>query len=160
MVEFRKAGLQDALTIIRTRQKVWDATYRGIYPDDVIDHFDYDWHLQAEQNRLRNNNFHCFMVMDGSHCVGYYSYGPVRKRFRMHSLYLLPAYRKNGLGRQIFEQVKSSAIEAGFDGMYLDCHPDNHNALGFYLHMGGIITDVDTGHENRQEDNCTVEYHW
>ena len=160
MVEFRRAGLQDALTIIKTRQKVWDTTYRGIYPDEVIDKFDYDWHLEAEQNRLRNPNFHCFMVMDAGECVGYFSYGPVRTGFRLHSLYLLPAYRKSGLGRKIFEQVKAACITAGFSGMFLDCHPDNRNALVFYQHMGGEITAMDAGHINRQEDCCTIEYHF
>ena len=158
MVEFRKAGITDALTIIQTRQKVWNATYRGIYPDEVIDEFDYDWHLIAEQNRLKNPNFHCFMVIDRDKCVGYFSYGPARRGFRLHSLYLLPAYRRSGLGRVIFERVKSACIGAGFNGMYLDCHPDNHNALGFYQYMGGTITSIDSGHQNRQEDCCTVEF--
>ena len=166
MIEFRKAELDDALTIIQTRQRAWDATYRGIYPDEMIDGFDYQWHLEAEQKRLSDPNFHCWMVLDSDSCVGYFSCGPVRRgvwndvRFRLHSLYLLPGYQKMGLGRKMFEQVKKVCLQAGFQGMFLDCHPDNSNALNFYRHMGGVITDVDGGHENKQEDSCTIEYNF
>ena len=158
MVEILKAALKDALTIVKARQQAWDTTYRGIYPDEVIDNFDYDWHLKAEQNRLINPGFHCFMVMDQENCVGYFSYGATQRGFRLHSLYLLPAYRKLGLGKQIFEQAKTACIEFGCNEMFLDCHPDNQNALGFYQHMGGVITAMDAGHENRQEDCCTIEF--
>ncbi len=159
MIEFRKACVGDALTIIKTRQKCWDATYQGIYPDEVIDRFDYEWHLKAEQNRLSSPNFHCWTVMEGGYCVGYVSCGPVRdSRFRLHSLYLLTQYQKRGLGRRMFDLVKKFCTEAGYSEMYLDCHPENHNALAFYQHMGGIITDIDAGHENKQEDTCTIEY--
>ena len=164
MIEFRKAQGQDALTIIQTRQKAWDATYRGIYPDEAIDEFDYEWHLKMERKRLEKPNFHCFLILDGADCIGYFSYGTVRQgtwkdfRFRLHSFYILPAYQKTGLGRKIFQQIRQACLDAGYDRMYLDCHPDNRNALGFYQHMGGTITDIDAGHENRMEDTCTVEY--
>lgn len=159
MIIFQSAVPGDALAIIKTRQKCWDATYRGIYPDDVIDGFDYAWHLKAEQKRLSNPNFHCWMVMDEMACVGYVSCGPMKDgRFRLHSLYLLPAYQKKGLGRRMFEMVKMFCKEAGYGKMYLDCHPENKNALAFYQHMGGIVSVLDTGHENKQEDSCTIEY--
>ena len=160
MAEFRKASFEDALTIVKTRQKAWNATYRGIYPDEAIDAFDYKWHLEAEQRRLKKPDFHCYMVLEQDNCVGYFSYGPTVQGFRLHSLYLLPLSQRNGLGRRIFEQVKSACLSAGFHNMYLDCHPDNRNALGFYRHMGGVITAMDTGHENPMEDSCRIEYHF
>ena len=164
MINFKPAEFEDALTIIKTRQKVWASTYRGIYPEHEIDCFNYDWHLKAEQRRLSNPGFQCYLVMDADKCVGYFSYGTVRPGtwkdfgFRLHSLYLLPQYRGTGLGKLIFQQVKSAALSAGYTRFYLDCHPQNENALGFYVHMGGRITDLDAGHENPMEDSCTIEY--
>ena len=166
MIEFRKAEVSDALTIVQTRQKVWDTTYRGIYPDKEIDEFDYNWHLKAEQTRLSNPKFHCHMVMDDGVCVGYFSYGKVTPgtwkdfSFRLHSLYLLPEYQGRGMGRRIFEQIKDICLSCGYEEMFLDYHPANENALAFYRHMGGLITDVDAGHENPMEDCCTIEYHF
>ena len=166
MIEFRRAGLADAQTIIHTRQKVWDATYRGIYPDEEIDSFDYEWHLKAERRRQSDPDFHCFLVMDAEKCVGYYSYGKVRPgawkdfTFRLHSLYLLPAYQGRGMGRRIFEQVKFACQSLDCGKMFLDCHPANEKALAFYRHMDGVITHLDAGHDNPMEDSCTIEYIW
>lgn len=166
MIEFRKAQGQDALTIVRTRQKAWNATYRGIYPDEAIDEFDYAWHWEMERRRLANPDFHCCLVMDGADCVGYFSYGKVRPgvwkdfSFRLHSLYILPPYQKAGLGKRIFLQIKEACLESGYGKMFLDCHPENRNALMFYQHMGGTIADMDAGHENPIEDTCTIEYYF
>ncbi len=40
-VRFVPASEDDAMTIVALRQKVWASTYRGIYPDSMIDVFDY-----------------------------------------------------------------------------------------------------------------------
>lgn len=166
MIEIRKAVYEDAITIIKTRQKAWDTTYRGIYPDEMIDQFDYTWHLEAERRRLMNPDFHCVIVLDEGSCVGYVSFGTVCPgtwkdfAFRLHSLYLLPPYQGTGLGRKLFGQVRAACKAMGYDKLFLDCHPDNHGALGFYRHMGGVITRTDGGHENSQEDTCTIEYHF
>lgn len=164
MIEVRKASLEDAGTIVSTRQKVWDATYRGIYPDEMIDAFDWKRHLEAEQCRLSNPNFQCYMVLDGKHCVGYLSYGRIHPglwkdfAFRLHSLYLLPPYQGKGLGKQLFLQARDACRDMGYGKMFLDCHPDNTKALQFYMRMGGIAAFTDGGHENPQEDTCTLEF--
>ena len=164
MIKFQKATPTEALTIVKTRQKAWAATYRGIYPDEMIDDFDYRWHVQKECARLMTPQFYCFLVMDGTDCAGYFSYGRVCPgtwkdfSFRLHSFYLLPEYQGRGLGRQIFAYISDSCRQMGYDKMFLDCHPDNHRALGFYQHMGGVITGVDYGTGSREEYSCTVEF--
>lgn len=164
MIEFRPALFRDAELIAKTRRKAWDATYRGIYPDEMIDSFDFERHTQREQQRLRNSNYHCFLVMDEDNCVGYFAYGTIREgiwkdfTFRLHSVYLLPAYQGRGLGRKIFAQVRASCLQFGKGTMYLDCHPANEKALAFYRHMGGTVTYIDRGHANPCEDSCHIEF--
>ena len=51
-VDFILAKETDAMCISKLRQKVWASTYRGIYPDDMIDLFDYDWHAEKEHAAL------------------------------------------------------------------------------------------------------------
>ena len=166
MIEFRRAGCEDALTIVRLRQKCWDCTYRGIYPDDAIDGFDYEWHLRMEHSRLMKEAYQCYLVLDGEKPAGYFAYGVVHPDvlkgffFRLHSLYLLPAYQGRGLGRKIFSNTIQRCRDMGYDRLFLNCHPQNNNALAFYRHMGGVISHVDDGHENPQEDGCTVEFYF
>ena len=37
---FVEAAKEDAAAIIALRHQIWGTTYRGIYPDDMIDNFD------------------------------------------------------------------------------------------------------------------------
>ena len=164
MIEFQRASLDDAALIARTRQKAWDATYRGIYPDEMIDAFDFARHTVREAQRLGNPNYRCFLVMDGEKCAGYFAFGTLREGiwkdfiFRLHSLYLLPEYQGRGIGRKIFAQVRENCLSIGDGRMYLDCHPSNEKALGFYKYMGGVITYTSTGHFNPCEDECHIEF--
>ena len=158
MAELRRALFSDALTIVRTRQKAWAAIYRGIYPDTVLDDFDYDWHLAAEQRRLSDPHYRCDLVMDGDSCVGYAAYGPVQNGFRLYSIYLLPGYQGCGLGRMLFERIAAACAAGSFRQMRCCCHPANIKAMDFYRHMGGLVTHMDIGHENPQEDSCTIEF--
>ena len=50
---FVEATAADALTIIGLRRRIWDTTYRGIYPDSMIDDFDWAWHKEKELSRIR-----------------------------------------------------------------------------------------------------------
>ena len=47
-VEFRRATVDDVRTLTETRQKVWATTYRGIYPDEMIDQYDFDCHAARD----------------------------------------------------------------------------------------------------------------
>lgn len=151
--------------IAATRQKAWAATYRGIFPDEAIDQFDFAWHIARDEARLAKPDFFYYLVMDGESCVGYLSFGVIPAgsyrdfRFRLQSLYLLPAYQGKGLGRRLMEIAFDACREMGFGKLCWDCSPHNTNAVAFYWHIGGRIIDTDTGHENRQEDGCTFEYY-
>lgn len=48
LVRFELETEDDAKTIIELRKRIWATTYRGLYPDSMIDDFDYAWHLEKE----------------------------------------------------------------------------------------------------------------
>ena len=52
-VVFRRTQEEDAAVIAKLRQEIWSTTYRGIYPDDMIDQFDYAWHTQRMHSVLK-----------------------------------------------------------------------------------------------------------
>lgn len=145
--------------IATARQKAWAATYRGIFPDEVIDHFDFEWHISRDEKRLARTDFFYYLVMDGASCVGYLSYGVFAEDgFRLQSLYLLPDYQGRGLGKRLMGIALNECKKMGFEKLRWDCSPHNTKAMGFYAHMGGKVIDMDVGYENRQEDGCTIEY--
>ena len=158
MVEIRRGIPGDGALIARTRQKCWDATYRGIFPDEAIDDFDFHWHTARDEARLKKSDYFYHLVMDGTSCVGYLSYGVFGENgFRLQSLYLLPDYQGKGIGKHLMGIVLDACWKMGFKMLRWDCSPHNTKAMGFYAHLGGKVIDMDVGHENRQEDGCTYE---
>ena len=57
---FVEAAKEDVPEIIALRHQIWGTTYRGIYPDDMIDNFDWAWHQEKELDRksTRLNSSH------------------------------------------------------------------------------------------------------
>ena len=58
-IDFVPAKTGDAAAISALRQRIWDTTYRGIYPDAVIDGFNYGWHQQRdlEKSQIRPSRY-------------------------------------------------------------------------------------------------------
>ena len=164
-VVFRQAELSDAPTLTETRRKVWDATYRGIYPDDMIDAYDYPRHSARDEARLTDPRNRVWLAMERENCVGYLYVGPCgygRYKdfdFCLNSLYFLPAYQHRGLGRKAFSLVTAECRRRGYDKFFCGCNPCNLNARGFYEHMGGILAQINTGHENKAEDSVYYEFY-
>ena len=164
MVEFRIARVSDAPILSATRKNVWDATYRGIYPDEMINQYDLELFTARDRKRISNPENKVWLVMDDENCVGYLGVGPCGigryKDFEvcLNSLYLLPQYQKLGLGRKAFDLTVAECRRRGLDKFFCSCSPHNHNAMEFYEHMGGVIGAQSLGHENRAEDAVYFEF--
>lgn len=164
MVEFYVAEQEDAPMLARTRQKVWNATYRGIYPDEMIDQYDLALFTERDRKRISNPGNKVWLAMDEGSCVGYLvvgscGFGSYKDfDFCLNSLYLLPPYQKIGLGKRAFELTVAECCRRGFDSFFCSCNPHNHNAMGFYAHMGGVLGKLVLDHENRAEDMAYFEF--
>ncbi len=163
-VQFRRAATDDAPLLAATRRKVWDATYRGIYPDEMIDRYDLELFTAGDEKRIANPENIVWLVMDGADCVGYLVVGPCGFgkykdfAFCLNSLYLLPPYQKIGLGRKAFELTAAECRRRGLDKFFCSCSPHNRNAMGFYEHMGGVPGEQSLGHANKAEDAVYYEF--
>ena len=150
-LSFVRASEEDAPLLSRLRQRMWATTYRGIYPDEEIDDYDYAVHEARDLARLRDPAYRIFLVKDGEESVGYFGLR-CGETLYIQSLYFLPEYRRRGLGRRVFDLVKSCAAEQGRNSFCCSCNAHNTPALAFYRAMGGRAVSEDLGHENRQED--------
>ncbi len=163
MIRFQKAGFEDLPMLAATRQKVWDSTYRGIYPDEAIDQFDMNWHIARDRGRMMDKNQEFYLVMDGEACVGYFYYGTPHVKlkdytFCLNALYFLPEYRGKGLGTLVFEHVRGVCKARGIRKFFNGCNLHNLPAQAFYRKMGGKVDVIDGGHENRAHDQMYFEY--
>lgn len=156
-ITFTLATEQEARALSQLRRQVWETTYRGIYPDQMIDQFDYAFHDQRNRQMIQSRNLLVWFIREGAEKIGYLILQK-KEPLRLQSLYLLERHRGKGIGTQAFELVRSYCREQGISRFVLDCHPDNAGALAFYAKMGGVITDRDVGHERNEENGLTLEF--
>lgn len=112
--------------------------------------------LQATEASLENSLFgpepavHCLIghpTQEPETAVAYamwfhnYSSFLDRRGLYLEDLYIQPAHRERGLGRQALRHLAKIAVESGcgrFEWVVLDW---NHNAIDFYRHHGAQILD-------------------
>ena len=147
MIKLKKASPEDAWIIAGTRKTVWEETYRGIYPDTMIDDYDLAYYERRDRQRMEEPNQHYYLYMNGAICVGYFSFGPYHygqyKDFSvcLNNLYILEGYKGLGLGKQAFRVLREYCQVRGNDKFFCGCNANNSPAIGFYRHMGGIAGD-------------------
>ena len=157
-IGFVPAKANDAAAVSALRQRIWDTTYRGIYPDAVIDDFDYDWHQQRDLKKISDPSFTVYLIRSGNEDIGYFIFQHTDSGVWLHSLYVLREYQHKGIGKQAFSVLNDYCNEKGIGRVSCNCSPHNENAMKFYRRMGGVVIKTDTGHENRQEDSVVFEF--
>lgn len=146
LVRFTPATERDVDTILELRRTIWSSTYRGIYPDSMIDDFDTAWHREKELQRIRHPDYRVYLIAMGDHPVGYLT---TRKgeEVLLQSLYVLAGYQHRGIGRRAFDYMREYCAEIGTNFFICHCVPENGKARAFYERMGGRIIGADMENE-------------
>ena len=156
-VQFKLADVSDAMAIVRLRQQIWSTTYRGIYPDTMIDDFDYCWHIEKEVSRIQRSDFAVYLIEIDHYLVGYLTMSNGVKAI-LQSLYILAEYQGRGIGKAAIEYVKGYFRNAGRNEFICHCHPENRNARTFYEKMGGVVVCTDMDNEEHWQDSVTYQF--
>ena len=148
---------EEARELSELRCKAWRTTYRGIFSDELLNKFDFDFHDERNRMWIHSEKFEVYFIMENSQKIGYLILQK-KEPLYVQSLYLLEEFRGKGIGRKVIEFVRDYCRGNGYSGFYLGCHPQNVRALGFYEKMGGVITARDEGHENNHENSVRLEF--
>ena len=157
-IVFAPAKTSDAAAISVLRQRIWDTTYRGIYPDAVIDDFNFEWHQQRDLKKISDPSFTVYLIKYGDKDIGYFVFQHACSEVWLHSLYVLQEYQHRGIGKHAFSILNDYCRENGISRFSCNCSSHNENAIRFYQRMGGVVIKTDTGHENKQEDGVIFEF--
>ncbi len=97
----------------------------------------------------------CFLeARDDGRLVAVIGYVPYDHRFAQldyHAervvevvrLFVLPAYRRQGLAGALFSALREQAVQAGIDCLYLHTHPFLPGAIAFWERHGFAVVDVE-----------------
>ena len=157
-IDFVPAKTSDAAAVSTLRHRIWDTTYRGVYPDAVIDDFNYDWHQQRDLQKITDPSFTVYLIKYGDEDIGYFIFQRAGSAVWLSSLYVLQEYQHRGIGKRAFSILRDYCREKGISRFSCHCNPHNENAMRFYRRMGGVVIETDTGHENKQEDGVIFEF--
>lgn len=154
---FVEAGKDDALSIIGLRHKIWSTTYRGIYPDHMIDDFDWAWHEEKELSRINDPAYSVYLIQKDGQNIGYLTIHQANV-ITLQSLYIVSEYQRQGVGRAAFEHVKAFCRECDAASFICYCVPENVNARAFYERMGGTLIGADLTNDEKWQNSVTYQF--
>lgn len=159
----RLAKLDDCEELARIKHEVWESTYRGIYPDYMIDNFDYEKHIGKFVKIVENPDVNLFVVECEGKLIGYMDYGIPMRPFKDYQqeiglLYVLKEYQGKGIGKKLFDLAYKGIKERGYDEFFISCNKYNVKAQGFYEKMGGEIINIDEDNEDKTIPQKTYLY--
>ncbi len=144
----RRASLSDARGIAEVHVETWRSTYAGILPDHVMVNMTVEgkasaWRASIAQQGPREAvlTARVSQTGDGGDIVGFASCGPqggsrVTDRGEVHTLYVLPDWQEQGIGRALLCGCFRVLRAAGMKSALVWVLTDNPSRF-FYQAMGG-----------------------
>ena len=140
---FREARIDDAPGIAETHVASWQATYRGLIPDDYLDGLSVPMRTERWRERFQSENGATFIFEEGGQISAFADFGRCRdkdkdpdKTCELYAIYIRPEAQGRGLGRNLFERGLAWAKDNGFKEMTTLVLKGNDPAHKFYLAMG------------------------
>ena len=148
MFVIRLARAEDAQALARVKRRAWESSYRGIYPDEKLDNYDYDRQAAGFAERAAKPNAQLFVAEYDCVPVGYMCLEKIERsalglNHEISLLYLLKEYQGRGFGREMFETGRKELARLGAESFVIACNKYNLPAQGFYKAMGGTLIKVD-----------------
>lgn len=148
----RPAIYEDCQELSKLKREIWETTYRGIYPNEKIDNYDYMENELKFKNFINNPCQQLYVVSDKTQIVAYIEFGKPFRPFKDYSqeiglFYIKKDYQRHGIGKVLFNLVLNYIKTTNVNEFFISCHKYNINARKFYEKMGGKLVQVD-------EDTC------
>jgi GNAT superfamily N-acetyltransferase len=139
----REATERDAHGIAQAHAASWQASYRGILPDRILDRLDVGQRVETRRRILRDRTVFQLVAYDVTHgdIVGFCDAGPSRRHVpfagELYAIYLVQHAKRYGLGQQMLERVQAWLAAQRMRSMIVWVLENNHHARRFYEAMGG-----------------------
>jgi ribosomal protein S18 acetylase RimI-like enzyme len=144
-VRLRLATLADAPAVGALHVAAWRATYRGIFPDDVLDGLTEATFAERHAKRIQHPNppDSVLWVAEGPRgLVGFSTFGSTRDvdlppaTGEVYAIYLAPDALGRGIGRALFAKSLTLLHDAGKRAVVVWVAEANARAIRFYERAG------------------------
>lgn len=144
--EIRPAVPEDAPGIAKVHVLSWQQAYKGLLPQNMLDDLSIENRTQQWAHWLHSAETTYNLVaqaLSSSEILGFVSGGPLRENrpdfdAEIAAIYLLPAAKGQGLGRELFQTMQNWLGNQGYQRLLVWVLESNQAARGFYEHLGGL----------------------
>jgi L-amino acid N-acyltransferase YncA len=143
-VTIRKAQPADAAGIATAHVASWQAAYRGIMADEILDGLSVERRAESWWKNLSDETGSSFVLVaeEENGIVGFVSAGPEREgdpvyKSEVNAIYLHPSAWRKGIGRQLMHFAAMELLARGLTTMLLWVARDNLASRKFYEALGG-----------------------
>ena len=142
MIGVRPATLADARRFAEIHVAAWNAVYRGVMPDTLIDGRTVETRQAQWTQQLAERPGFGLVAEDHGWVVGWCTLGPAEHavgRGEVYAIYLDPAVRRRGIGRRLWQAAAATLARRGLSPFCVSSLSANVDARRFYEAMGGRL---------------------
>lgn len=152
MYNIQTATVNDIPAIQELVERIWPQTYQAILSQEQISYMmDMMYNTNALTQHINELGHHYNLLLDDDILIGFasYSHTDAPEVYKLHRIYLDPAYQGKGAGKWLLNQVIGQVKAKGAHILELDVNRFN-KARFFYEKQGFTIykekiTDVGSG---------------
>lgn len=153
-VQIRPATFENCRDLSILKRKIWETTYKGIYPNEKLIKYDIGLNENKFKAMIKEQSQKLFVVLDDSRIIGYMSCGEIMRTFNNYThdiglLYLLEEYQGKGIGSKLLQFAINELKNQGVTEFIVSCNKYNLPAQQFYKKMGGKIIKVDEDNKDK-----------
>ena len=122
-------------------KRIWPVAYAAILSKEQLHYMlDRFYNLEALQKQLENGQVFYLAQNENQEFVGFVSYeiNCEPNKTKIHKIYVLPETQGTGIGKQLFDLVKTKAQENQQTAIFLNVNKYN-TAQNFYQKLGFTI---------------------
>lgn len=143
-ISIRLADINDSPGIAEVHVRSWQAAYRGMLPDELLDGLSIDKRTEKWRTGLRTPDGIVTIVAETpeSRIIGWASFSRARDEDKRNSstgeitaIYILSDYWGQGIGKRLFS-YSLAELAKEFSEVIIWVLRQNQQAIGFYEHMG------------------------
>lgn len=154
MITIRRATITDAAGIGRVQLDSWRSAYVDWLPDEYLVQFTYTEQTEDWQQLLAKRAV-VFVAHDPEQGIVGFAYlreeADAPHPGELVSFHMAPAFRNQGIGRQMWDAVNGYFREQGLPSFWLWVIKDNIPARRFYERLGGTLEGEQTAEFGKGE---------
>ena len=140
----RPATPADASAIANVHVDSWRTSYLGILPDEFLASLSESGYLERWTRLLDDASNLIHVAEEGGDVIGFASGGRERAgedgfSGELYAIYLLEAFKRRGLGRELVRATVAGLRGLGIDDMIIWALTDHGSARAFYERLGGVF---------------------